>query len=576
MILIVALIDVLGIASILPFIALLSNPEVINSNIVLIRIFEFSKQYGIQSVHEFKFLVGFLVLIIFISGIILKAITTYATIRFTKMREYSIGKLLVQSYLRQPYSWFLNRNSADLGKAILSEAGIVAGDGIKPLIDLMASSLVVISIIILLLLVDVKLALVIGFIFCSIYGFIFILTRAYLNKIGEHRLKNNQLRYTTIAETFGASKEIKIGGLEKIYIKNFSQPAEKYGKTQTTWATMALLPRFVLEALAFGGIMLLVLFLMIQKGSFENALPIISLYILAGYRLMPAIQNVYATLTSITFVTPSLNLLYEDLKNFRSTGVKNENKQILKINDAINLKNINFIYPKSSKIVIKDVNLKINSKTSIGLVGPTGCGKTTLVDIILGLLQPQTGSLEIDGKEINDTNLSSWQSSIGYVPQNIFLADDTIAANIAFGTNPKNINMKLVENASKIANLHDFIVKELPNKYKTSIGERGIRLSGGQKQRIGIARALYHNPQILILDEATSALDDQTQLAVMDAINNLRKDITIILIAHRLSTLKKCDKIVVLEEGKIKKEVSYNELGNVKDYLKNKNFVKGN
>ena len=209
-------------------------------------------------------------------------------------------------------------------------------------------------------------------------------------------------------------------------------------------------------------------------------------------------------------------------------------------------------------------------------MGPTGCGKTTLVDIILGLLQPQTGSLEIDGKEINDTNLSSWQSSIGYVPQNIFLADDTIAANIAFGTNPKNINMTLVENASKIANLHDFIVKELPNKYKTSIGERGIRLSGGQKQRIGIARALYHNPQILILDEATSALDDQTQLAVMDAANNLRKDITIILIAHRLSTLKKCDKIVVLEEGKIKKEVSYNELGNVKDYLKNKNFVKGN
>jgi ABC-type multidrug transport system fused ATPase/permease subunit len=202
------------------------------------------------------------------------------------------------------------------------------------------------------------------------------------------------------------------------------------------------------------------------------------------------------------------------------------------------------------------------------LVGATGSGKTTLVDIILGLFEAQQGTLTVDGQVINKHNIRSWQSSIGYVPQQIFLADDTVAANIAFGIDYKDIDQEAVENAAKIANLHEFVINELPLKYNTTIGERGVRLSGGQRQRIGIARALYHNPQVLILDEATSALDNLTEQAVMEAVHNLGKDITIILIAHRLSTVKKCDTIFLLEKGELKEQGSFEELAKVSDHFR--------
>ena len=220
----------------------------------------------------------------------------------------------------------------------------------------------------------------------------------------------------------------------------------------------------------------------------------------------------------------------------------------------ISLKNICYNYPNSSRTALKNINIDINSKTTVGLVGSTGSGKTTTVDIILGLLEAQEGMLEVDGTIITKHNARSWQKSIGYVPQHIYLSDDTVAANIAFGVKSDLINYKAIEKASKIANLHEFVVNELPNQYQTKIGERGVRLSGGQRQRIGIARALYHNPQVLILDEATSALDNFTEKVVMEAVNNLNKNITIILIAHRLNTVKKCDNIYFLEQGEVKNQ----------------------
>ena len=226
----------------------------------------------------------------------------------------------------------------------------------------------------------------------------------------------------------------------------------------------------------------------------------------------------------------------------------------------ISLKKVHFNYPKTSKVVIKDININIPTKNTVAIVGPTGSGKTTTVDIILGLLEPQKGDLIVDDKIITRENKRLWQKSIGYVPQNIFLSDDTISANIAFGVDIKDINKQTVEKVSKIANLHDFVNNDLPEKYETKIGERGVKLSGGQRQRIGIARALYHQPQVLILDEATSALDNSTEKAVMDAINNLKKKITIIIIAHRLNTVKNCDTIFVLESGELKNQGTFEEL----------------
>ena len=279
------------------------------------------------------------------------------------------------------------------------------------------------------------------------------------------------------------------------------------------------LPRYILEIIAFGGIMVLLLYLIIQTGSFSKALPTISLYAFAGYRLMPALQEIYAAFTQLTFVGPSLDSLVEDIKNLKSNNLKLDVNRMIPYK-TIKLKNVHYDYPNSSRTALKNINIDINVKTTVGIIGSTGSGKTTTIDIILGLLEPKFGQLEVDGKIISSQNLRSWQNSIGYVPQHVYLADDTIAKNIAFGLESHEINLEAIQKASRIANLHEFVTNELTEQYQTSIGERGVRLSGGQRQRIGIARALYHEPKILILDEATSSLDNQTEKVVMDAVNN--------------------------------------------------------
>jgi ABC-type multidrug transport system fused ATPase/permease subunit len=298
---------------------------------------------------------------------------------------------------------------------------------------------------------------------------------------------------------------------------------------------------------------------MAQTGHFKDTIPIISLYIFAGYRLMPALQTIYSSFSQIAFVSSSLEKLDNDIKNFLPFN-KNEDQGILLFNKSISLKNICYNYPKTSRLALQNIYINIPAKSTIGLIGTTGSGKTTLVDVILGLLEPQKGSLEVDGKLITKKNLRSWQKSIGYVPQHIYLSDASIASNIAFGVDSKDFSYEAVENAAKIANLHDFVINELSNQYQTTIGERGVKLSGGQRQRIGIARALYHKPKLLIFDEATSALDNQTEHAVMEAVNNIGKNITIILIAHRLNTLKKCDLIYRFEKGQIISQASFEEV----------------
>lgn len=566
MILIMALLDMIGIASILPFISVLTNPDIIETNSILNIMFQKAKMFGVETNQEFLFILGVIVFVLLVVSILFKALTSYVQLRFVLMREYSIGKRLVEGYLRQPYSWFLGRHSAELGKNILSEAGAVVGGFLKPLIEMIAKSMVALSIIILLIIVDPKLALTIGFILGGVYVIIFYFIRTYLTQIGKKRLEHNEIRFKSVSEAFGAAKEVKVGGLEKIYIKLFSDSAHIYARTSASSTVVAQLPRFLLEIIAFGGVLLIILYMMKQSDNFNTALPIVSLYVFAGYRLMPAIQQVYSSFVSLTFSGPAINSLSEDIKNLKPINL-NQDRGILSFNKSITLKNIHYNYPNTSRTALKDISLSVPAKSSIGLVGATGSGKTTTVDIILGLLEAQKGTLEIDDKIITKQNTRSWQRCIGYVPQYIYLSDNTVAANIAFGVDRKNIVQSKVEQASKIANLHEFIVDELPEQYETTIGERGVRLSGGQRQRIGIARALYHNPKVLILDEATSALDNQTEKVVMDAVNNLNKDITTIIIAHRLSTVKKCDQIYLLKNGQLENQGTFEELIKV-----NKNF----
>ena len=567
MILVMALIDMLGVASIMPFIAVLSNPDLIETNSMLSRMFKFTSNFGVETNNDFLFILGIFVFLFLVLSLSFRALTHYAQVRFLSMREYSLGKRLVEGYLHQPYSWFLNRHSAEIGKTILSEVGKIVGKGLAPLLELITQSAVTVALITLLLLVNTKLTIIVGLTLGVAYGLIYKFTRNFITRIGKESVKVNEGKFAALSEAFGAAKEIKLGGLEQIYIKRFSEPAKILAKDTASLSIIGEMPRFALEAITFGGMILVALYLMSQSGTFSNVVPILALYAFAGYRLLPALQRIYNDIIRIRFTAPALDSIYEDLKSLQPFSLSKV-QEALQFKDNIALKNIYYNYPNAKRTALKNINLSIQARSIVGLVGATGSGKTTVVDIILGLLEAQEGTLEVDGNIINKSNRKAWQRSIGYVPQNIYLSDDTIAANIAFGIDPKEINFDAVEHASKIANLHNFVIKELPLKYDTTVGEKGIRLSGGQRQRIGIARALYHNPQILILDEATSALDNLTEKAVMEAVQKLRKNITIIMIAHRLSTVKNCDNILLLEKGELKEQGTFDKLIQVNDQFR--------
>lgn len=557
MILIMALLDAVGIASIMPFIAVLTKPQIVQTNIFFAKL---QQHLSITNSKDFLFILGLSVFALLVSSLAFKAFATYVQVRFTLMREYSLGQRLIDGYLHQPYIWFLNRHSVELGKTVLSEVSNVVHGVLVPFMTLIAQSAVALTLLILLFLVDPFLALsacaTLGTSYCLIYK----LTKKFLSGIGQQRFKANQQRFTAVNEVFSAVKEVKVSGLEDIYIKRFSQPAAIYAKNHAASHMVAQLPRYALEAVTFGGMLLIILYLMKRSGGLSSALPIIAVYALAGYRLMPALQQVYASFSQMRFARPALDALHKDLMSLHHKSQQEPCTEKQQLNQTIHLCNIEFSYPEATQPTLKNVNLKIAARSTIGLVGSTGSGKTTLADLILGLLEPQKGSLVVDGKIIDTGNCRKWQKSIGYVPQQIYLTDDTVAANIAFGTKPADIDWTALSRAAKIANLHNFVVNSLPSQYNTVVGERGVRLSGGQRQRIGIARALYHNPQVLILDEATSALDSLTEQAVMEAINNLRNDITIILIAHRLSTVRTCDQIVLLDNGEVKGQGTYTQL----------------
>jgi len=561
MILVMAMLDMIGVASIMPFIAVLANPELVDTNAFLNTAYTLLK---FNDPRQFLFALGMLVFMLLIISLAFKALTTYAQVRFTLMREYSIGKRLVEGYLHQPYSWFLSRHSADMGKTILSEVNVIVYQSITPMMNLIAQGAVATALLSLLVLIDPQLALIVGLTLGTSYALIFKATQRLLTRMGTERVKSNQHRFTAVSEAFGAAKEVKVGGLEQTYIQRFSDPAHTFALHQATAQVISQLPRFALEAIAFGGMLLVVLYLMSQSGNFASALPIIALYAFAGYRLMPALQQIYGAVTQLRFAAPALDALHADLISLQPAHPSPSHDAIV-LKQAITLNQIQYSYPNAPQPALKNLSLTIAAKSTVGLVGATGSGKTTTVDLILGLLEAQKGNLAVDGQTITEHNRRAWQRGIGYVPQQIYLADDTVAANIAFGIDAKDIDQDAVERAAKIANLHQFIINELPQQYQTAVGERGVRLSGGQRQRIGIARALYNKPQLLVFDEATSALDNLTEQAVMEAVNNLQHDITIILIAHRLSTVKTCDKIFLLENGEVNAEGNYSELTQVSE-----------
>jgi len=491
-------------------------------------------------------------------------LTNWGLARFSWMRNYSISRRLLRNYLFQPYSFFLNQNSSLLGKNILSEVQVAVKGVIVPLLEIFSRSIVAVFIFIMLVVVEPVLALTSMVILGGAYVLTYRVTKKRLNIKGERRYKTNAERFKAVNEAFGDIKQLKLMGCENFFIKRFSKPAMEYAKNNASVQIIGRIPRYIIEVIAFGGILVVVLYFLLTGKGLEDFLPIIGLYAMSIFRLLPSIQSIFAGVANIRFNKQGLDSLYEEMFSFRNIVVPHssgkEKVKPLPFRKMLELKDITYSYPETDKPVMKELNIKIGANTSIAFAGATGAGKTTIANIILGLLTPDLGKMIVDGVEITDENLASWQSNLGYIPQDIYLQHDAVIRNITFGVPEDKVDMDSVIRAAKIANIHGFVMEELPDKYNTIVGERGVRLSGGQRQRIAIARALYHDPAVLVLDEATSALDGATEHEVFKAIENIAKTKTLIIIAHRLTTIQDCDVIYVMENGEIVGSGKYEEL----------------
>jgi ABC-type multidrug transport system fused ATPase/permease subunit len=559
MILVMGVLETLGVASIMPFVAVLANPSLVQNSPYLTPIYDW---LGLDSPRNFILLLGFLVLVLAVSTTTFKALTTWSVMRFTTTQNFKLSQKLFEGYLHRPYAWFLRRHSSDLARTIFSEVTQVIGGALMPAMQLLAQGTIVLLLLALLVAVDPILALVLAVVLGGIYGAVFWVSRHYVDRIGADRVEAGRERFRVSSEAFGGIKDVKLLGLEPTLLTRFEEPSQRFIRHQLSGQLIIQLPHYALQIMTVTGVLLIVQYQTLKSGGVGHALPLIALYALAGYRLLPAVQRVYSSISSLRFAKAALDVLHRDLVE---TSIPAERRNqcsndIIRVNHQLALRNVSYSYPGATTRALADLTITIPARSTIGIVGRTGAGKTTAVDVILGLLDPDKGELIVDCETITAANKRSWQKSLGYVPQHIFLIDDSVAANIAFGVPRAEIDLDAVEQAARLANLHAFVNDELDEGYQTRIGERGVRLSGGQRQRVGIARALYHDPDLLVMDEATSALDNITERAVIEAVNNLASRKTIVIIAHRLTTVRRCDLIFLLDHGRLIAQGTYNEL----------------
>jgi len=560
---ITALLQVVGIASIFPFIAVATNPENIAANQYL------SMFQVILDVDERDFLMilgGFVLLVLILTNTFL-AFSRWLTSKFLATTVHNLTNKMFQRYLFEEYEFHLQRNSAELIKNLTAEVGRVVNGGIMSSITVISGVITVCAILTLLVIVNPLVAITVCGVLGGAYVLVFWGIKVKMSWIGVEmtRLMSERMRY--YSESLGGVKELAVLGRERLYINKFIAVSEDIIRYKVYSEAVMELPRYLIEIISFGGIVVITVYLVAIQGDTQTALPMIALYGLAGYRLMPALQSVFKSSATLKHDIAAIDLFYEDLKG--GSLVKAHQKERLVLNDKFTLRDVCYQYSGASKRAVDHLSVDIKAKTSIGIVGGSGSGKSTLADIILGLLKPQQGEVIIDGQALTTKDMRGWQNNIGYVPQVIFLADSTVSENIAFGVATDEIDQALVEKAAKIADLHEFIANELDGGYSAIVGERGVRLSGGQRQRIGIARALYHNPDVLILDEATSALDSPTEQSIIQAVYKLANDKTIIMIAHRLSTIQACDEIIIMEKGRIVDRGKYEQLSiNSKSFRK--------
>jgi ATP-binding cassette, subfamily B, bacterial PglK len=561
-----SLLQSVGAVSVMPFIGLVADPAIIHHNEWMAWAYSAA---GVDSTQQFLIVLGLVALGLIALTNLFAAYSRWLTLRFVWDTHDRLSQRLLGRYLSEPYSFYLDRNSSELSKSLLGEVRTVVDNVLMPWMDILSRGITVVVFALLLVLIDPILALLSAGTLSGAYAVIYFALRNKQRALGLRRERAFGDRFRISGEAFGGIKDVKVSDSEGYFLKRFREASRRYSETTTAHAIASELPRYALETVAFGGVVVAILYLLGTRDSLVDVLPVLALYAVAGYRLIPGLQSIFGSLSHIRFYSPAAATLHADLYCERDatapTGphsidrARVDPSERLRVEREIRINHVTFRYVNSSRAVLEDVNLVIPVRTTVGLVGTTGSGKSTLADLILGLLLPTGGDILIDGVRLAPHTLPAWRCNVGYVSQAVFLSDDTIAQNIAFGIAENLIDTAAVESAARAAHLHDFI-QRLPLGYQTIVGERGVRLSGGERQRIAIARALYRNPAVLVLDEATSALDGATEESVMRAIRGLYGQKTIVIIAHRLTTVRDCDVIYLLEDGRLVAEGTFSSL----------------
>lgn len=547
--------EVVGVAAILPFMQVVAQPGVVETNRHLRTLYY---GFGFGDRTHFLIFLGVGVLVFIALANLLKAFTTRMRLVFAWTTASNISIRLMGRYLHQPYGFYLDKNPTGLGKQVLGECKQLVNAVLVPMAEVVSYGVVALAMIGLLLATDVRLTLIAFFLFGGSYMLIYVLFSRRLNRLGEQRYDTNRRLYITALEALGNVKSLLIRGCQNFFVERYADASQMYASVQATALTISQLPRYFIEVVAFGSIIITILFLLTTEGGLEQIIPKLSLFALAGYRLIPSLQNIFKSAATYRFNNHLIDELYEEF-HVRTVDpmLRPPGREPVSFSKEIKFEGVSFAYPRSDTKAVDNVTLKVRKSERVAFVGSTGSGKSTLVDIIVGLLEPTDGRVTVDGVPISARNDHSWRNKVGYVPQDVVLYDESVARNIAYGLPDEEIDYERVLTVAKISQAHDFVY-EMPSRYETNVGHQGNRLSGGQRQRIGLARALYHRPQILVLDEATSALDNITERKLILGLK--QEGLTLVMVAHRLSTVRDCDRIYLMDAGRVIASGSYDSL----------------
>lgn len=568
-----SILEAFGIGLVGPFISLASKPESIQSITVLDWAY---RKSGLETPQQFIPVVGFIIIAIFCIQALLYFLSQTYIYRYTHKQKSILISRLLKAYLKAPYTFHLNQNTASIIRNIITETNMFTNGCLLALLIFVTNGIVIGVLTGLmaysnsLLLVMVLVILVPTFLLFSKLGYKF-------KRWGRIQSQTQKEMISTINHGLGGLKETRVIGCESYFENQIDQQAQKYARAATLSQASNILPNiFIKTSLIVFVVLFVSLFHMFFTESGQDLTAVMGVFAVASVRLIPASSQFIQSMAKMRTSSYALNMLYLDLKEIEKQKIhnplegildsrvngsahgKNKGNQTLSFANQIELINVTYRYPESSELSLDQISFEIKKGESIALIGKSGAGKTTLVDVILGLLDLESGDIKVDGVSIYE-NLRSWQNLVGYIPQSIFLTDDTIERNIAFGVPDDQIDQGRLYKAIAAAQLEE-LVEQLPDGIKTGVGERGVRLSGGQRQRIGIARAIYHEREILVLDEATAALDNETESRVTAAINALAGTKTLIVIAHRLSTVENCDRVYMLDQGRVVKSGSYQEV----------------